>query len=112
MDNPLIILPCLSTQLELYSDHVTIRPMGAWAWVAHIVEQTIPISHITSVRLIKSTPRSTGVIEMIQREARPKSVYVLYSHRHAHEAQAMYETLDDLVTRRDVLSVMRSMESE
>ena len=108
MENPLVILPCLSAQLELYSDRVIFRPIGTWAWVAKMVEQSIPITAIESVRLLVSNPHISGVMEIKRREMTPKSLYVIYAHAYDHEARAFYETLDDLMTRKEVLGVMRT----
>ncbi|MBI1257296.1 MAG: hypothetical protein GC204_07485 [Chloroflexi bacterium] len=107
MDNPLMILPCLSAQLELYPDRVILRPVGTWAWVARMVEQSIPITTIENVRLLAINPNVSGVLEIKRRETVPKSIYVIYAHAHDREARAFCETLDDLMTRKDVLHVIR-----
>ena len=111
MENPLRILPCESARLELYADHITFRPIGTWAWIARLVEHNIPIKAIESVRLLDSTGVVNGVLEIRQRNATPKSIFAIFAHEHYREAAAFYETLDDLLTRKDVLSVIRNMES-
>ncbi|MEO8397744.1 MAG: hypothetical protein ABI700_32415 [Chloroflexota bacterium] len=111
MESPLMILPCLSAQLELYSDHVIFRPRGVWARVSRMVEHTMPIREIESVRLLPSNARMTGVMEIKRAELKPKSLYIMFSNTHAREASAFYETLDDLLTRKDVFKVISAMES-
>jgi hypothetical protein len=111
MESPLLTLPCLSARLELYPDHVTFRPIGSWAWIARLVEHNIPIKEIESIRLLESSRIVNGVMEIKQRNATPKSIFVIFAHEHSRQAVAFYETLDDLLTRKDVLSVIRNMES-
>ena len=110
MDNPLMILPCLSAQLELYSDHVIFRPVGTWAWISRMVEQNIPFKEIESVRLLENNPRLSGVMAIRRREMHPRSIYVLFSHANDHTARTFYETLDDLMTRKDVLNIVKTLE--
>jgi len=110
METPLMVLQCLSAQLELYADHVIFRPMGTWAWISRMVEQNIPFKDIESVRLLENNPHLSGVMEIKRRETHPRSIYILYSHANDHKARTFYEALDDLLTRKDVLNVVKTLE--
>ena len=111
MDNPLIVLPCLSAQLELYPDHLIFRPKGSWAWISRMVEVNIPFNEIESVRILEINPRLSGVMEIKRRETHPRSIYVLYARANDHQAAIFYEMLDDLLTRKDVLPLIRTLET-
>jgi len=110
MDAPQFVLPCLNARLELYSDCLIIYPVGSLAQMFGITGQTILFKDIKAVRLINSGPRISGIFVITHEDAQKKATYVTFAHEYAREAEAVYEALDELITRRDVLAMIRDSE--
>jgi hypothetical protein len=110
MAAPQFVLPCLSARLELYTDCVVIHPTGSFARMFGMMDQSIPIKAIKAVRLFPSRPYRSGILVLRPWDETRKAIFVVYSDRHARAAAAVYETLDDLIARRNVASVVPKQE--
>jgi hypothetical protein len=108
---PLKMLPCSGVRLELYTDQVVIRRVSWLSFFVWNADRTIPTQDVQSVSLYRGSGCLSGSLCIVPRAGRGKSAYVVFSRRHLREAEAIYEALDDLVNRKDVLGVIRQMQS-
>ncbi len=107
MDSPLKMLPGVGVRLELYADHVVIRRVSWLSFFFWNADQTIFTKDMQSVSFYRGSGCLSGSLCVIPRAGCGKSAYVIFSRQHLQEAEAIYEALDDLVNRKDVLGIVR-----
>jgi hypothetical protein len=104
---PLLTLPCIGAQLELHPGYVLFRRVGWLARRLRYPDQILAINDIGNIRFFRGNIWLNGVLCIIPHPSHGKSIYAVYSRREGRRAETFYETLDDLVTRKDVLSFIR-----
>ncbi len=109
MNAPLMTLPCIGARLELYRDRVVLQRTGWLARLLQTPDQTIRVNEIKSLRIFQDHPLLNGML--VIRAGQGRAAYVVYAQNYFRAANNFYLALDDLITRKDVLGVVRTMQA-
>lgn len=111
MNTPLKTLACIGMRLELYPGYLHVQPTGWLGSLFLVQERVLRIQDIREIHLYPGSGLTDGSICIIPDESAGRSIYGMFSRRFLGTAEAFYETLDDLVHPKDVLSALRAIEA-
>ncbi|MCC7208228.1 MAG: hypothetical protein IT323_13045 [Anaerolineae bacterium] len=111
---PIKRLPGVNGTLELYPDHVCLK----WSRLQrlfHFGEKPLSVANrdITGVEMFVGQNALTNEFMRLSiRRGKKRSLIVIFQRRHHNTAMQVRDMLDDLVTNRDVLPVVRALQDE
>jgi hypothetical protein len=110
MSTPIQLLLCSGVRLELFPNCVVIRRTG---WLSHLLRQQDQTIFVKDIRRLYFYPGSAllnGALCIFPRPGCGEPDCVVFSRQHLREAKAIYQFLDDVVNRKDILSIVRQMQ--
>lgn len=107
-NTPLLTAQGLFHELDIYADHLVIRRTDI---VSRLMprDEVIPFSDIKSVHAYKALFKFDNWSQLVLICKNGKSRALSYGAKQQHMAQQVKDTIEDLISRRDVVPILKSL---